>query len=241
LLVWSVCPCLVYGQDTELKSVKGKAAIREYDKTTEELAKEYQKKLEDLDREFRMKSELVRSRLLSNLKEALTEEARKVNLPEANKIDAEIKYYTEIPLPIVSGNSTGPRKTQIPRSALSFRGHHYAVVTKPMTWHSARDYAESLGGYLVRIDSNVEQQFIEKTFEKGRNTGLLWIDGNDELTEGRWIFSNGKPVKFFNWAKPEPTNTKSKEHVIALNPSNRFLWADVPSTGRCRFIIEWDE
>ena len=99
LLVWSVCPCLVYGQDTELKSVKGKAAIREYDKTTEELAKEYQKKLEDLDKEFRMKSELVKARLFTNLNEALTEEARKVNLEEANKINAEIERYKAMPLP----------------------------------------------------------------------------------------------------------------------------------------------
>ena len=99
LLVWSVCPCLVYGQDTELKSVKGKAAIREYDKTTEELEKEYQKKLADLDKEFRMKSELVKARLFTNLNEALTEEARKVNLPEANKINAEIERYKAMPLP----------------------------------------------------------------------------------------------------------------------------------------------
>ncbi len=99
LLVWSVCPCLVYGQDTELKSVKGKGAIREYEKTTEELAKEYQNKLADLDKEFRMKSELVKARLFTNLNEALTEEARKTNLEEANKIDAEIKRYKAMPLP----------------------------------------------------------------------------------------------------------------------------------------------
>ena len=51
---------MIGGQDTELNSVKGKAAIREYDKTTEELAKEYKKKLEDLDKKYRMKSELVK-------------------------------------------------------------------------------------------------------------------------------------------------------------------------------------
>ena len=92
-------PTFGMGQDAELKSSKAKAAVREYERRLADVDKEFETQLAELEKSYQMKAELVRARLLSNLNEAMKEEARKVNLEEANKIDAELKRYKAMPLP----------------------------------------------------------------------------------------------------------------------------------------------
>ena len=184
-----VLSSLGLGQDTELKSVKGKAAIREYERKTEELAKEYQKKLEDLDKEFRMKSELVNARLITNLNEALTEEARKVNLEEANKINAEIERYKAMPLPkLVETDGAGGEMSKADFLELiegewvgRWGGPQYRDGNdgklRFFTWRIT-------GGKIVRLDG--EGKAIENwekatiTYKNGQ-LFVLNVEGNDKF------------------------------------------------------------
>ncbi len=83
-------PTFGIGQDADLESSKAKAAVREYERTLEGVDKDYQKQLKDLEKSYQMKAELVRAKLITNLTAALEEEARKINLEEANKIKAVI-------------------------------------------------------------------------------------------------------------------------------------------------------
>ena len=87
----ALLPSALCGQETELKSSKAKAAVREYERKLEEVDKEIAKQLKDLEKSYQMKAELVRARLLSNLNEAMEDEARRVNLEEANKIKALVE------------------------------------------------------------------------------------------------------------------------------------------------------
>ena len=79
-------PTLCIGQDADLKSPKAKAAVREYERTMGDVGDDFEQQLRDLEKSYQMSARLVRARLISNLTEAMEEEARKVNLEEANKI-----------------------------------------------------------------------------------------------------------------------------------------------------------
>ena len=63
-----------------------------------------------------------------------------------------------------------------------------------MTWHVARDYSESIGGHLARIESLNEYMYLQKTLLANRT----WVDGTDEINEGNWRFSDGAKVNFSN-------------------------------------------
>lgn len=86
-------------------------------------------------------------------------------------------------------------------SQLVRNGHRY-IVTDEMTWPDAQAYAESLGGYLVSINDQDEQNWVLENFPHGR----LWIGLSDAETEGDWsTWRDGTAVEYTNWDDGEPT------------------------------------
>ena len=128
---------------------------------------------------------------------------------------------------------------KIPKDAVKFKGHHYAVVTKAMTPQGAKLYAESFGAHLVRIESSEENQFAAKLVQNftGGGDGGFWIDGSDAVKEGDWFFSNGKPMVY--WPnEAEPSNGSGQEHFVEIWKDGS--WND-NVLHRQAFIIEWDK
>jgi hypothetical protein len=226
-------------QEAELKSTKAKAAVRDYERKIEDVDEDFEKQLKDLEKSYQMKSEILRARLLSNLNAAMEEEARKINLEEANKIESTIKEFKEWDAPQLvklmgptkNASSTKP-KLQIPKDAVKFKRHHYYFITSPMFWHVAKDYAESRGGHLVRIETKSEWEFINRWLNGKEH---FYIDGTDQVKEGSWHWTNGKEIDFTNF-----------KHFLDGQPSENFLGffrdhiADL-GWGRHPFIIEWDK
>jgi hypothetical protein len=190
ILIMALLPCSLHGQETELKSTKAKAAVREYERKVEDVDKEFEKQLKDLEKSYQMKSEILRARLLSNLNAAMEEEAKRVRLEEATEIKELIKQRKETELPtldeLVARTKQKTKKgkaakAKIPKTAVKFNGHRYAICTEHMTWREARDYSESLGGYLARIESRKELEFVialVKNLDPNGNVKVLWIDGS---------------------------------------------------------------
>ena len=85
-------------------------------------------------------------------------------------------------------------------SQTSYVGHTYAYINSPATWIQARCFAESLGGHLVAINDEAEQQFIETRFP---NT-FGWIGLVDNATAFGWI--TGEPVTYSNICDVQPDN-----------------------------------
>ncbi|MCH2183234.1 MAG: hypothetical protein MK108_14640 [Mariniblastus sp.] len=247
-------------QETELKSSKAKAAVREYERKLEEVDKEIAKQLKDLEKSYQMKAELVRARYLSQLTEAMEEEARKVNLEEANKIkrviDEAKKAEPQTLNQLMARAANKPARTtktkkpkaRIPKTAAEFQGHHYAIYTTKMTPRDAQIFAHSIGGHLARIESAEEDAFayeLIKTVNKnyGGNAPYVWIDGSDETNEGQWIFSDGKPLAYTNWYGNQPNQGDSLQNYIMINhgrSDGKGRWDDAASEKLC-FLIEWDK
>jgi hypothetical protein len=237
LLVAILLPGLAFCQEPELKSTKAKAAVRDYESKIEDVDEDFEKQLKDLEKSYQMKSEILRARLLSNLNAAMEEEAKRVRLEEATEIKELIKQRKETELPTLNELKWKVAKAKIPKTAVKFNGHHYAICTEQKTWHEARDYSESLGGHLARIESLDEMAFIANL---GGSIIGLFLDGTDENEEGIWMFSNGEPVDETEliWLHGKgPSNGFAQHHLCFW----KRTVCDTEAGGRVGFIIEWDK
>ena len=177
-------------QEAELKSTKAKAAVRDYERKIEDVDEDFEKQLKNLEKSYQMKSEILRARLLSNLNAAMEEEAKRVRLEEATEIKELIKQRKETELPTLDQLKWKVAKAKIPKTAVKFNGHHYAICTEQKTWHVARDHCESLGGHLARIESRKELEFVialVKNLDPNGNVKVLWIDGSRFQLTDRWL------------------------------------------------------
>ena len=98
---------------------------------------------------------------------------------------------------------------------LSFGGHFYMTTPTQVTWAEARAWALGKGGHLAVINSQDEQQFVQKWFSRF----TPWLGMTDEAAEGTWLWTNGDPADFTRWASGEPNNSPS-------NADYAFLAAD---------------
>ena len=99
-----------------------------------------------------------------------------------------------------------------------------------MDWQTARAYAHSLGGYLVAINNDDEQNFIASSY-----AGLqqpLWIGLNDAASEGVFVWDSGEPVTYTIWCNAEPNNFGGVEDYVEIfAPHTGFAqcWNDIQS------------
>jgi hypothetical protein len=87
----------------------------------------------------------------------------------------------------------------------SWGGHYYALTSAVQDWHTAESEAIALGGHLVSINDQDEQEFLEETFLRNPETSF-WIGLTDQVEEGQWEWTNGEPLDYQNWANGEPNN-----------------------------------
>ncbi|MEL6640109.1 MAG: PQQ-dependent sugar dehydrogenase [Pseudomonadota bacterium] len=88
---------------------------------------------------------------------------------------------------------------------VEFDGSIYVRGTDGLTRDEAQLEAAALGGTLVQIDSQAEQDFIVDTFWENR---AIAVDANDVATEGVWVNSDGEEIQYTNWRPGEPNNAR---------------------------------
>ena len=86
-------------------------------------------------------------------------------------------------------------------------GHWYARFDEPqLTWFEARDRALSLGGYLVTVVSEQEEEFRNRLFVDGVQN-VPWIGAYKPSQGAGWTWVTGEPWGYTNWALDEPNNS----------------------------------
>ncbi len=99
-------------------------------------------------------------------------------------------------------------------------GHAYKRI-QCADWEDAQAQAAAEGGYLVTINDEAEQKWLQAVFG-GQPS---WIGLNDIAQEGQWIWDNGEPVTYTNWGLQEPDDTSlGEEDYVILGPSGK--WED---------------
>ena len=99
------------------------------------------------------------------------------------------------------------------------------------TWPLAEAFAQQLGGHLVSINGQGEQDFIWQNFGNlGGVDRRVWIGFTDQASEGSWAWSDGSKAAFTNWNAGEPNNSGGTEHYAEMLGSSG-LWNDLNAAG----------
>ena len=102
-------------------------------------------------------------------------------------------------------------------------GHAYKKI-QCEDWEDARAQAAAEGAYLVTINDETEQKWLQVVLGGEPS----WIGLNDIAQEGQWIWDNGEPVTYTNWGLQEPGDTSiGAEDYVIIGPSGK--WEDFGS------------
>lgn len=115
-------------------------------------------------------------------------------------------------------------------------GHLYVVTPVPMSYHAARAYAASIGGYIVSLNDAVEEQWVQLTFGTSE---IFWIGLCDEAVEGAFVWESGEPVTYTNWCATQPDNNScggpDGQDYATMN------WPGTISYPPCAGALQWDD
>lgn len=89
----------------------------------------------------------------------------------------------------------------IPVAWAENEGHRYELYEEILTWNEAKAKCEELGGHLVTITSQEEQDVIA-SLEQYTDQEYLWIGANKRDGEFRWV--TDEPMSYTNWKEGEP-------------------------------------
>ncbi|MFN6001927.1 MAG: lectin-like protein, partial [Dolichospermum sp.] len=107
----------------------------------------------------------------------------------------------------------------------NYNGSQY-TLTNLGTWQQAQAQAQSLGGNLVTVNNQAEQNWLVSTF--GGNE-QLWIGLTDEVTEGQFNWASNETSTYTNWFPGQPDNGGPQgEDYVVMNFGAAGQWNDYP-------------
>ncbi|OAI57603.1 hypothetical protein AYO49_06520 [Verrucomicrobiaceae bacterium SCGC AG-212-N21] len=109
-----------------------------------------------------------------------------------------------------------------PKDAKLFNRKWYAVFQEKVSWSTAREKCERMGGQLVVVHDKLTWDYVA-----GLTQVRVWLGASDEKLEGEWVWVDGKKMTFTAWADVNPTNSGGKEHYLSFTPKSG-QWNDVP-------------
>lgn len=89
-------------------------------------------------------------------------------------------------------------------------GHAYKK-THSQTIKEAIAQATAEGAYLIAINDEAEEKWLQHVFGNGK----FWIGLSDAEEEGQWQWQSGEPVIYTNWGtyRPEGGNSEDRDYV----------------------------
>jgi len=169
-------------------------------------------------------------------------------------INGWYKWYWDIFAGQVKNPSTGELvgiKTSmwqhVPLGRVEYwRGHTYKIFDLVRSWNSAKEYCESLGGHLVTITSQEEQNIVATLLNRVSiwNYPGYWMGGKKE-SNWRWI--TGEAFKYTNFSKNQPDG--SGDYLEMYNYPDPGYWDDTTSNANIEIqgnlyprgiICEWE-
>ena len=214
---------LIY--DQQLKVIKDKA-VKELGKLQKEVASK------DLD-------EAIRIREMAKSIDAESALVVDQSANEMHNLKAKLKTLEQANKNLSKEMEKAP---EIPSIAVKYNGHSYVVVDDPAVYRIAANNAKLAGGYLARIDTDGELEWINKLISRGK-LPFYYIDGLDDVQNGQWLFADGSPTLNIAWdTKAKQPDNRLAECVLCVKRTNgRIHDHHTADNFGCGCIIEWDE
>ncbi len=121
------------------------------------------------------------------------------------------------------------------------KGHAYAISDETLLWDDAKQACEDMGGYLVVIDSEEENDLICDLAKDAGKDGYLALGYSDAENEGRWIWVNGSNNGYTNWNGGEPNNGLGWNHQNHAYMYSSGKWDDGYDGTSSYYVCEWDD
>ena len=121
----------------------------------------------------------------------------------------------------------------IPSKTTVYNGNIYCLYDELVSWYTAYNVCENMGGHLATITSAEEQKIITDLCYGSFYTAY-WLGATDDSSEGDWKWVTGEPFSYTNWSSGEPNNANSKEHYL----EQYYTWNDYIDNGYRGFICE---
>ncbi|MDB4654256.1 C-type lectin domain-containing protein [Rubripirellula sp.] len=237
-------PCILLALTTCLYADEPKSkAIRKYENEVEVLRKQGQAAIKRLEGVFEKEVEKLRDKTLTDLQKELDAALESKDLDKAVALREAIKTFENAEASGLAAKAEPANKKKIkkriPKNAVNFGGHRYALISEPMTSNVAAKHAESHGESLLKIDTAAEFSFVGNWWRPRFAGEGVWIGGSDEEREGVWIHTDGSPVKLSAMVLKEWRGGNEGRHLHWLfwQKDGRVVSGD---TARHAFIIEWD-
>ena len=114
-------------------------------------------------------------------------------------------------------------------------GHWYQYVGVDQNWQLHQDEALARGGYLVSINSQDENDFLELLRDEADSEGSYVTCGYQEPKssepDGGWQWATGEPFDFTNWGYSDenwqPDNFPANANRIGNRWQENGIWCDV--------------
>lgn len=96
------------------------------------------------------------------------------------------------------------------------------VLLSPGFWDEQKAKADSMGGHLVTINDQAENDWIVANFP----IPFFYIGYTDEVEEGTFVWLNGETPGYENWQTGEPNDSGGNEDVTLIFPLpfETFSW-----------------
>ena len=103
---------------------------------------------------------------------------------------------------------------EVLQTVINPSNNHTYHLLSASSWSDAASVARSLGGFLVTIDDNSEDDWIYDTFAIDDNTTRhLWIGLSDHQNEGDFRWHDGTPFTYRNWGEGQPGDGDDEDYV----------------------------
>ena len=121
---------------------------------------------------------------------------------------------------------------------VGIRGNSLYAIVNDKNWSNAEDKANALGGHLVSIGSQSENDFISYgpfSYEEIGQFNEFWIGLNDLVS--RWEWASGEKYEYENWFYPDEPPGNNAVSIRVAN-TNRYghdvtplrgTWRDLPA------------
>ncbi len=151
----------------------------------------------------------------------------------------------------LSAFTTSAETEEVPKEAVNYNGHAYMLYDDSLSWPKAKIFCENLGGHLVTINSQEEQNFLID-LAKSSTKKNLWIGAKTD-SSGIYTWVTEEEFSYTNWAPGEPNNVNNSQFTAMMYTQkadyDAGLWNDENEIGRnwpgyaltdFGFVCEWE-
>ena len=129
----------------------------------------------------------------------------------------------------VEATDENTTKLDIPSDAKGYNTHAYYYFSGNKSWDDAKAYCEKIGGHLVTITTQGEEEFVKSLLQ---DTSKAWIGA---YKDGSWKWVTNEKWDYTDWNTNQPGN---QERGIVT--STKWAALDNNSMETTGFVCEWD-